>query len=95
MTTTMNVGDINARLGLSGNPLTSKLLTESLGFEPVETQGRAMLFAESDYPAMCRAFAKWIEGRASAPMPPKVEKPKKGNKTTAPPPAGDDDDEEL
>lgn len=101
-TETMSVGDINRRLG-DAPQVTERLLT-ALGFEPVGRDKRAVLYKQSDYPAMCKAVAKYIEGKASVPMQPrpeKDEKPKPAAKGGAGKPAAtatkgfDEDDEEL
>lgn len=87
--TTMNMGDINRRLGLGSSAVNAQMLID-MGFEPAGRDKRAVLFNESDYPAMCNAIGNYIKGRAGVPMQPKPEKaPAKGKA----PPA--DDDEEL
>jgi hypothetical protein len=90
--TTMNMGDINRRLGLGSSAVNAELL-QGLGFEPVGKDKRAVLFAQSDYPAICKAVAKYISDRASVPMQPKPEKVEKAPAKAKAPPA--DDDEEL
>jgi hypothetical protein len=90
--TTMNMGDINRRLGLGSSAVNAEMLI-NLGFEPAGKDKRAVLFEQSDYPAICKALAKHIEGRASVPMQPKPEKADKAPAKGKAPPA--DDDEEL
>ena len=91
---TMNTGDITRRVGLV---VTSELIKE-LGFKAVGQDKRATLWAQSDYPAMCKALGKWVAGKADVPMQPKPEKKEKGAKATkaaGKPATTVDDDEEL
>jgi hypothetical protein len=90
---TMNTGDVTRRIGLV---VTTELI-KALGFKPVGQDKRATLFAQSDYPAMCKALAKWVAGKAEVPMQPKPVRKEKGSKasTAAGKPAttvNDDDD---
>lgn len=88
----MNTGDVTRRIGLV---VTSDLIAQ-LGFKAVGQDKRATLWAQSDYPAMCKALSKWIAGKADVPMQPKPERKEKGSKPTAPAkgkPAPDDDDD--
>lgn len=89
---TMNTGDVTRRIGLV---VTSDLIAQ-LGFKAVGQDKRATLWAQSDYPAMCKALSKWVAGKADVPMQPKPERKEKGSKPTAPvkgKPAPDDDDD--
>ena len=90
---TMNTGDITRRVGLV---VTSELIKE-LGFKAVGQDKRATLWAQSDYPAMCKALGKWVAGKADVPMQPKPEKKEKSAKATAPtkPTTTVDDDDDL
>lgn len=88
----MNTGDVTRRIGLV---VTSDLIAQ-LGFKAVGQDKRATLWAQSDYPAMCKALSKWVAGKADVPMQPKPERKEKGGKPTAPvkgKPAPDDDDD--
>ena len=88
----MNTGDVTRRIGLV---VTSDLIAQ-LGFKAVGQDKRATLWAQSDYPAMCKALSKWVAGKADVPMQPKPERKEKGSKSTAPvtgKPAPDDDDD--
>lgn len=88
----MNTGDVTRRIGLV---VTSDLIAQ-LGFKAVGQDKRATLWAQSDYPAMCKALSKWVAGKADVPMQPKPERKEKGSKPTAPvkgKPASDDDDD--
>lgn len=76
MTTQMNTGDVSRRLGL---PVTAELL-ESLGFEPVGRDKRAVLWDVNDYPRMCDKLGKWITQRRDVPMQPRPDKPVKAGK---------------
>lgn len=80
-TETMSVGDINRRLG-DAPQVTERLLT-ALGFEPVGRDKRAVLYKQSDYPAMCNAVANYIKGKAGVPMQPRPEKDEKPGKPAA------------
>ena len=87
----MNTGDVTRRIGLV---VTSDLIKE-LGFKAVGQDKRATLWAQSDYPAMCKALSKWVAGKADVPMQPKPERKEKGSKATASTKAAttvDDDD---
>lgn len=84
---TMSVGDINRRLG--DVPVTEKVLAK-LGFEAVGRDKRAVLYAQADYPAMCKAVAKYVADKAGVPMqprPPKEEKAPAAAKAGASKPA--------
>ena len=88
----MNTGDVTRRIGLV---VTSDLIAQ-LGFKAVGQDKRATLWAQSDYPAMCKALSKWVAGKADVPMQPKPERKEKGSKAPAPvkgKPAPDDDDD--
>ncbi len=91
-TDTMNTGDVSRRMDI---PVTAEKLA-SLGFKPAGQDKRATLWAQSDYPAMCKAVAKYIESRAGVPMQPKPEtKPKVKPETKPTNSAPVDDDDEL
>lgn len=90
--TTMNVGDINRRLGLNSSAVTAQLLSD-LGFEPAGRDKRATLYNESDYPAICNAVGNYVKGRANVPMQPRPEKPEKAAKGSDKKPPADDDEE--
>lgn len=88
----MNTGDVTRRIGLV---VTSDLIAQ-LGFKAVGQDKRATLWAQSDYPAMCKALSKWVAGKADVPMQPKPERKEKGSKNAAlakGKPAPDDDDD--
>ena len=98
-TETMSVGDINRRLG-DAPQVTERLLT-ALGFESVGRDKRAVLYKQSDYPAMCNAVANYIKGKAGVPMQPRPEKDEKPGKPAAASGSGraqgsdnDDDDDD-
>jgi hypothetical protein len=97
-TETMSVGDINRRLG--DVPVTEKLLAK-LGFEAVGRDKRAVLYKQSDYPAMCDAVAKYVKSKVHVPMQPRPEKDEKPGKPATKASAGttakgfDEDEEEL
>ena len=86
---TMNTGDITRRVGLV---VTTERI-KALGFKPVGQDKRATLFAQADYPAICKALGKWVAGRAEVPMQPKPEKKEKGAKATKAATKVDDDDD--
>jgi hypothetical protein len=90
---TMNTGDITRRVGLV---VTSDLIKE-LGFKAVGQDKRATLWAQSDYPAMCKALSKWVAGKADVPMQPKPERKEKSSKGTPSTKAATtvDDDDDL
>lgn len=90
--TTMNVGDINRRLGLNSSAVTAQLLSD-LGFEPAGRDKRATLYNESDYPAICNAVGNYVKSRAGVPMQPRPEKPSKPAKGSDKTPPADDDEE--
>lgn len=77
-TPTMNTGDVSRRLGV---PVTADLLKE-LGFTHVAQDKRALLWRQSDYPAMCVSLAQWIKDRQNVPMQPA---PSRAPKKTAQP----------
>jgi hypothetical protein len=88
---TMNTGDVTRRIGFV---VTSELIKD-LGFKAVGQDKRATLWAQSDYPAMCKALSKWVAGKVDVPMQPKPERKEKGSKATASAKAAttvDDDD---
>lgn len=71
---TMQTGDVSRRIGF---PVTEDLLRE-LGFEPVGTDRRARLWAQSDYEEMCERLAMHVRSRKDVPMQPRPEaRPKK------------------
>lgn len=76
----MNTGDVTRRIGLV---VTSDLIAQ-LGFKAVGQDKRATLWAQSDYPAMCKALSKWVAGKADVPMQPKPERKEKGIKPSPP-----------
>ncbi len=88
MTMTMNTGDVSRRLGV---PVTAELL-ESLGFEPVGKDKRAVLWDQADYPRMCDKLGRWVAGRCGVPMQPKPDKPEKAPKSKSAAAASDDDE---
>lgn len=83
-TETMSVGDINRRFG--DIPVTEKVLSK-LGFEAVGRDKRAVLYKQSDYPAMCNAVSNYIKGKAGVPMQPRPEKEGKPAAKGSPPAA--------
>lgn len=92
---TMNVGDINRRLGIS---ITGDLIANKLGIEPDHRDKRAMLWDESRYPAICDALAKYVvKAKNNEPVDKPAPAPKKAA-APAPAPAasggGDWDDED-
>jgi hypothetical protein len=94
-TETMSVGDINRRL--DDVPVTEKLLSK-LGFERISRDKRAVLYKQSDYPAICKAVAKYIESKAAVPMQPRPQKDEKPGKPAVKASAGttaDEDEDEL
>lgn len=76
-TETMQTGDVSRRMGI---PLTEKMLTDA-GFTPVGKDKRAVLWAQSDYPAMCKAIAKTIFDRQNVPMQPRPDRSPAAKKT--------------
>lgn len=90
--TTMNTGDVTRRIGL----VVTTDLIKGLGFKPVGQDKRATLFAQSDYPAICKALGKWVAAKAEVPMQPKPERKEKvlgaGKGKPATPPVEDDDE---
>lgn len=93
--TTMNTGDVSRRLGLI---VTTELIA-SLGIKAVGQDKRATLWAQDDYPKICKALSKWVAGKADVPMQPKPVRTEKAAKPgTAPkgkPAAPVDDDDDL
>jgi hypothetical protein len=92
--TTMNTGDVSRRLGLV---VTTELI-KGLGFKPIGQDKRATLFAQSDYPAICKALGKWVAAKADVPMQPKPERKEKvlgADKSKPATPAVVEDDDEL
>ncbi len=90
----MQTGDVWRRMGI---PLTEKMLTDA-GFTPVGKDKRAVLWAQTDYPAMCKAIAKVIFDRQNVPMQPRPDRTPAAKKTTSQPaakttPPQDDEDE--
>lgn len=76
-TETMQTGDVSRRMGI---PLTEKMLTDA-GFRPVGKDKRAVLWSQSDYPAMCKAIAKVIFDRQNVPMQPRPDRTAAAKKT--------------
>ena len=58
----LRLGQISERLGFA---VTADFL-QGLGFEPAATDKRALLFHESDFPAICRALIEHIESAMEA-----------------------------
>lgn len=85
---TLNTGDISRRIGLT---VTTQII-EDLGFEPVGKEKRASLWAESDYPKICKALGALIVGKASVTDTPAKPPAKVKDKPAAP---KEDDDDEI
>ncbi len=87
---TLNTGDISRRIGLT---VTTQII-EDLGFQPVGKDKRASLWAESDYPKICKARGAHIAGKGSVSVTP--DKPPANVKDTKPAAtAVEDDDGEI
>lgn len=88
----MKTGDVAASIGLN---VTTEMLIE-LGFKPSPEPGRAKLWNEDDYPAMCDKLGDWVKKRKDV----RNVKPSAAKKPTAaptppppaPPPAADDEE---
>lgn len=87
----MLTGDVSRRMGVQ----ITEAQIRGMGFTPVQQEGRAVYWAVTDYPVICRKFGEWVAARADAPPvdrpapKPKKEKVEKaGDKAPpAPPPA--------
>jgi hypothetical protein len=95
VTNLMNTGDVCRRLGLN---VTAELLN-SLGIAPVQTDKRASLYSEEQWPLICKKVAGYVQSRLSVATPPRPAA-KKAKAPDSPPPAAAktpdlDDDEEL
>lgn len=60
---TLKLGDIGARLGFV---LSAAFVAETLGIKAAKTDGRAVLFRESDWPRICAALQRHIANVAEA-----------------------------
>ena len=61
----MTLGEINGALGVIA---VTRAGLETLGFPPVETKKAAMLYRESDFPAMCNAIIAHLQRVARRPI---------------------------